>query len=68
MDLEAIRKRTTKATLALRKSVVIAGRQEWITPEQSSILSHHILGFEQVFLVALPALENKDESEAELPF
>jgi len=34
----------------------------------STVLSHHLLQFEQTFLVASPALKIESESEAELPF
>jgi len=69
VDAETIRKRTDKAVFALRKSCVIAGRQEWLTPEQSSKLSDHIARIEQMFMLALPARpEPESQSKAELPF
>ena len=68
VDPEPVRKRTEKAIFALQKSVVVAGQHGWITPEQSSILSGHLLHFEQAFLVAFPTVETENESEACLPF
>ena len=68
VDPEAIRKRTDKAILALRKSVVIAGREGWITSERISILNSHILGVAETFMLSLPRTEPESESEACLPF
>jgi hypothetical protein len=69
VDPETIRKQTVKAIFTLRKSSVIAGQQDWITPEQSPILSDHIFRIEAIFMRALPpAPEPESESRACLPF
>jgi hypothetical protein len=69
VDPERLRRRVEKAIFALRRSVVIAGRQEWTTPGQSSILNENILQIEQTFMVVLPAApETESESGACLPF
>jgi hypothetical protein len=69
VNTETIRKQIVKATLALRKSAIIAGQQGWITREQSLSLSDHILQIEQKFQAGLPApAEPESESGAELPF
>jgi len=69
VDPETVRKRIEKAIFALRKGIVIAGQEEWITSEQSSILSNSILRIEQTFMLALPVpAETESKSEACLPF
>ena len=54
VDPEAVRRRTGKAILALRKFVVIAGQEEWITVELSSILNKNIFGIDEILMLALP--------------
>ncbi len=69
VDPETVRKQTVKAIFALRKSCVIAGQQEWITKEQSPIVSDHIFQIEKIVMAALPPEpEPESTSEAELPF
>ena len=68
VEPQSVRKKTEKAIFALQKSVVVAGQQGWITPEQSSILSGHLHQVERALLLALPTVETESESEACLPF
>jgi hypothetical protein len=67
VDPETIRKRTDKAIFVFRKALVVAGRQGWLTVEQSKLLDAHIFEFQQIFMLALPCREMKDE-EGWLPF
>lgn len=67
VDPEILRKRTDKAIFAFRKALVIAGRQGWLTAEQSKMLNKHIFQFQQSFMLALPCRELKDD-KGWLPF
>jgi len=69
VQADAIRKQVEQAVLTLRRSIVIAGRQEWISMEDLSTLNGYILGIDELFVGALPVSEETDcESKACLPF
>ena len=68
VDLKTVRKQTDKAIFALRKSVVIAGQEGWITSEESAILGGQICRIDDIFMRALPKpVETESESKACLP-
>jgi hypothetical protein len=67
-NCETVIKRTDKAILVLRKSVIVSSREGWITREQMLSLNEHLMHLEKIFMVALPRTSPETESEAELPF
>jgi hypothetical protein len=67
-NCQTVIKRTDKAILVLRKSVIVSSREGWITRDQMLSLNKHLLHLEKFFLVALPRTAPEKESEAELPF
>jgi hypothetical protein len=68
IDPEAIRKRTNTAILGLRKSLVTAMRERWITPEQAATANDNVCCLERVLVQAIPRPESADKSNACLPF
>ena len=61
-------KRSQSAILALRKTVIVAGREEWISAEEGSALNTHLLEIDQVLMAALAQPKAENESAAVLPF
>ena len=61
-------RRSQSAILALRKTIIVAGREGWISAEECSALNIHLLDAEKTLMAALAQPTPEGESEAVLPF
>jgi hypothetical protein len=60
-------KRSQGALLALRKTLIVAGREGWISAGEYSALDTHLFDMERILMAALAQPEPPSVSEAALP-